>query len=432
MNNCRRILGILVAAGTLVTARLVAGEAGPVAIHGALSTTASYADDWDFQGASAGSLSLNRVDLTLNGVHRFGNGLRVGAQVYAYRFAGYDEVTLDWANLDYSWTEAFGLRLGRNKIPIGLYNEVLDLDSVRVFANLPLSYYPRTQRAVTNASDNIMAYGRIVLGRAGGIEYEALFGRQENISAENPLVRGTNGLLQAGTWKFDAPVYGGSLIWSTPVEGLRFSYTYYEIESGGAACTLGYRNQLLPSQLGQPDLVDSILGAGTWDQSGLFAGTSAWIADNATTFRTASVEFSRGDLVLTAEYKLQDRFGGTTTIPALARIGQATTTPFVDIRWEFYYLQATYQVTKQIGVGAYYLHELRDRNSAGSSSDPKKYLHDYAVAVSYAPNDWFVVKLEAHRMVGLTRLNFEGAKNIFTADSDKDWNFFVFQTVFSF
>ena len=39
------------------------------------------------------------------------------------------DVKLDWFYLDYHFSDAFGIRAGRTKLPFGLYNEFADVDA---------------------------------------------------------------------------------------------------------------------------------------------------------------------------------------------------------------------------------------------------------------------------------------------------------------
>jgi hypothetical protein len=318
-----------------------ATEIGGINIHGSASLTASYSDKWDFGGNTADNPSLNRVDVILNGVHRFDNGIKAGAQLYAYKFANYRDIALDWAGLDYAWNEKLGLRVGRNKTPMGLYNETQDLDAIRTFASLPLSFYPRTQRSITTSVDGLSVYGSIGVGKIGTFEYEGYFGRKDRIPGDSPAMRGFSGLMQVDEWKFVKPSYGLGLTWNTPVEGLRFVYTLNIYPNNKISGHLATTSQLLPSQMGTPTMVDNALGAGTWNNSGLFAGTEADLNDLRVTFRTAGVEYALGKWVFAAEYRLFDLYGATRYIPAFTRLGLPATTPNAPMLTECYYGQVT-------------------------------------------------------------------------------------------
>src|SRR3569833_1064235 len=60
---------------------------------------------------------------------------RIGGQVFGQKLGQYgdDKLKLDWATLDYQPTLYFGVRVGRVKMPRGLYDEALDLAAVRPY-----------------------------------------------------------------------------------------------------------------------------------------------------------------------------------------------------------------------------------------------------------------------------------------------------------
>lgn len=91
-------------------------------IHGAVSATASYSDTYNYFGDTAEELDVNLLEATLNATYVFTNGIRAAAQGYAYQQGDYSQITLDFATLDYQFSEYLGVRLGRNKQPFGLYN----------------------------------------------------------------------------------------------------------------------------------------------------------------------------------------------------------------------------------------------------------------------------------------------------------------------
>lgn len=345
-------------------------EMSGVAIHGSFSTTASYSPEYNYLGDTKESLDLNQVELILNGTKRFDNGIKLAAQIYAYELAGYEDLTVDFANLDYSFRQEIGVRVGRNKMPVGFYNEVQDLDQVRVFASLPLNVYGRAGRAIGSAYDGASFYGNVPAGKAGGFDYQVFAGTMQPLDEELPLMKGI-----AGASKLHLnSVYGASLVWNTPVEGLRVGYTY----------------QALP-------------------QMDLDVGPA--ITEIEYDAQVASVEYTRGKWTASAEYKFATSTNEVTNFPV----------PESTSHENHAYAQLTYQATDKLGLGVYYAYS--DYESSGVDKD-------IAFAASYAVQPWWVVKAEVHAMDGINNLDNAGDSN--PGATDETWTYFVLKSTLSF
>lgn len=79
---------------------------------------------------------------------------RVGAQVHSWALG-----ELGRQNGGYKFNSWFGVRAGKVKTPLGLYNEVQDVDAVTPWALLPQAMYPSDMRSFT-------------LSHTGGVLYE--------------------------------------------------------------------------------------------------------------------------------------------------------------------------------------------------------------------------------------------------------------------
>lgn len=345
-----------------------AAEMGTVAIHGSVTTTASYSPDYNYMGDTKESLDLNHTEITLNGTHRFENGLKVAAQLYAYEFAGYEDVSVDFANLDYSFRREIGVRVGRNKLSSGFYNEVQDLDQIRIFASLPLNFYPRAARAFGANFDGASLYGNVGVGN-GSLDYQAYYGDMQPIDPKSPFMRG----LRASKADINQ-VYGGALVWNNVIDGLRIGYTYQtlpeiDINSGPAITIVEYTSQV------------------------------------------GSIEYSVDRWIVAAEYKRTDSESRVTNFPVPPSSGSE----------DHYYAQVTYQATDKLGVGAYYAHS--DYTNRGVDKDT-------AAAVSYALQSWWLVKAEVHLMDGIGNLGQAGDLN--PGARDKTWTYYMLKTGISF
>ena len=360
----------LISMAACSTLALRAVDMGGIAVHGSLSSTASYSPEYNYIGDTKDSLDLNQTELTVNGTKRFDNGLKLAAQLYGYQLAGYKDLTVDFANADYSFRQEIGIRLGRNKLPVGFYNEVQDLDQVRIFASLPLNFYARAGRAIGSAYDGASFYGNIPASKAGSFDYQIYAGTMPSPNKETPLMKGI-----AGASSLDLnTVYGGSLVWNTPVDGLRFGYTY----------------QALPKM----DLV---------------AGPAIMEIDYSN--HVASVEYTRGKWTASAEYKLITSENTITNFPV----------PPTTSHENHVYGQLTYQATDKLGLGVYYCYS--DYENSGVDKDA-------AFAACYAIQPWWLVKAEVHLMDGINNLDNAGDSN--PGASDKTWSYLVLKTTLSF
>jgi len=397
--------------------------ASPIVIHGSVSATEAYSDKYNFLGHNDGKFDLIQREMTLNGAYRFENGLRTSAQLYAYDFQGYRDLTIDFANVDYSVVPEFGVRAGRNKVMHGFYNDVQDLDQVRVFASLPLAFYPRAFRALRSGSDGLSFYGSVSTPKAGSFDYTLSAGYAPSIGRDAPFARSLAGMTRVQSMKGNW-LYGASLVWNTPVDGLRVGYSFSFLPEIKMEQTIDTRAGLAARAIDAPPavMVDAMMGPGAWDNSGLFAGTSAW-SSNRLKGHVFSAEYTIGEWIATVEYSHADQLLEM-SMPALG--------PNMSLKvyQDDVYGQLTYQVTKRIGLGVYYA--FSDSDPKNTDPRPSKYttMKDAAAAVSYAVTPWWLVKAEVHAIDGLMLVGRAGEINR-TID-DPRFTVFMLKTTLSF
>ena len=131
--------------------------------HGVLTQGITYTSDNNFYGDSDDDASLKFTEVSLNASARVLPNLRASGQVL-YRQAGAqgESGDVDYAILDYQYlansTAVAGVRVGRYKMPIGLYNETRDVAFTRPSIFAPQSAYPDTYRDLELSSDGILLY----------------------------------------------------------------------------------------------------------------------------------------------------------------------------------------------------------------------------------------------------------------------------------
>lgn len=143
---------------------------------------------------------------------------RIGAQIYDRDLGqlGKWHPQLDWAVASYKFTSWFGIRGGKVKTTMGLYNDTQDLDFLHTFALLPQSVYPTDLRDVTIAHVGGDVFGDVPLGKKGGtLSYTAYAGRR----GDSPY-GGYAYLIGSSFNRMGGLQYGGDLRWATPLKGM--------------------------------------------------------------------------------------------------------------------------------------------------------------------------------------------------------------------
>ena len=317
--------------------------------------TADKGGTWDFR------------EMAFNASTTIGAHFRVGGQVFAQRFGalGDDKVILDWAVADYNFSPAFGIRAGRVKYPKGLYGEALDLDVVRPFIFLPGAVYSPILRDFSASFDGAMIYGTLNAGK-NAFDYRLFFGHIP-MSPEKGVAEFYN---NAG---FYAPpgvkslhmdsVTGGQLTWNTPVEGLKFVYSYSS-----------YRNLSSDGPFAAYAAVDL---HSNFDQF---------------TWQTISAEYTWKNWVFASEWQ---RAKGTIRYSAAPVLATVTG----DSGWDGWYVAASRRLGDRFEVGAYY-GDLANNSGTTPRSDPSQHQYDTALSLRFDLTEHVLFKLEAHSIDG--------------------------------
>jgi hypothetical protein len=134
-------------------------------VHGFASQSAIYTTANNFFGNTDGRIDFDFTELGINGSIRPWNNVQLSGQLLARR-AGKDangESRLDYGFADYTFLPStsyrWGLRVGRVKIPLGLYNETRDVVFTRPSILLPQSIYFDRTRNLALSADGAQIYG---------------------------------------------------------------------------------------------------------------------------------------------------------------------------------------------------------------------------------------------------------------------------------
>ncbi len=406
-----RILAAIAAIAPM--AGVAAMDAPAVDIHGFASQGYLYSTKNNYLAMSQdGSVEFN--EFGLNFATDITPDLRLGMQIFARDLGdlGNDEATIDWANADYHASDWIGVRIGKVKLPMGLYNESREIDLARTSVLLPQSVYTEGFRDAISSFIGIDLYGRLPAGPIGSFDYQ-LYGGGNSLADDGSVVQAfeepaatTFPVLSQSFDYTDSTVkylYGGQLLWNTPLPGLRLGASVFAFSfSLEGTSTLSVDNGsptpstvILPAKAEVPNLVVA----------------------------TASIEYTWHDLVLASEYLRLDSdiaidVGGTTTNSAL--------------NWDGWYLSAAYRFTPWLELGASFSHYVSDRGD-WSRSDPRSHQEDAALSARFDVNQNWLIKLEAHGMQGAAlvsrgdNLNDDGSESF-----DDDWLFFAAKTTVNF
>jgi hypothetical protein len=389
--GARAIAALVLLCGLLLSSGGRAAEVGPdgsllaaeVHAFGSQGFILTLHNDYLADHTTKGSFEFSEVGFNVS--KRLTDSFSMGLQLFAQNLGPSGNFTpiVDWFYLDYRRWDWLGLRVGRLKIPYGLFNDIQDVDSARVPVLLPQSVYPLQTREILFAQTGAELYGFVRLPSLGALDYR-LFGGTIFIDEDKLRPAGS-------TVDVDIRVpyvAGGRLLWETPLEGLR---------AGGSIETVRL------------------------DTTAFVPGIAPFLIKNRSWLWVASLDYAVSDLRLTAEYSrwfTRQRSDAPTLSPAIKSLSERA------------YAMVTYRLTSWFEPGAYYsmyfpnVHDRRGRENRQ---------HDVAVTFRFDVNEHWLVKLEGHYMDGTAGLLNPlrlSTQDITTAD--KYWGAFFVKTTAHF
>ena len=390
--------------GLNTNAQDIEEEASWVDIHGFISQGNLKSDEYNYLAHDAADGSFQFNEMGINFSKQMTDKLRVGVQLFARDLGDVanDEITIDWAYGDYRWRDWLGLRVGKIKIPRGLYNETRDMDMLRTCIILPQGIYNELLRDAYIALKGVGVYGYIPIDRLGSIEYQALAGtvsmdRENGAQKYIDNALGILGSLLGGSARLNGEIdvdsyYAGSVMWNLPVEGLSIKISGFQTSAE------------LPLELA-PGFTSVVH---LKEMSGIIY----------------SAEYMWEDLSLAIEYYEEkiDVLVEALMLPAL-------------LEPQSYYMMASYRLTEWMEFGAYYSVHYADKNDKDGNTLLMQGLpahwawqKDLALSVRFDINEYWVFKLEAH--------SIDGTAQVVAVDNpvrlEKDWMLFAAKVTFSF
>jgi hypothetical protein len=362
----------------------------PVSFHGFASQGFLYSSDYNYLGESSrGSFRFTEAGLnaSFNPLPR----TRIAAQGFTYDVgpAGDYDVVLDYAFVEYTLNDYFGVRAGRIRRPEGIYNDIQDVDLARTSVLLPQGMYNARWRDFYVSEDGGEIFGSLPLKQAGSLSYELYDGLQR------PKLNGGLSLQKANLPPFspltaiNSPMLGGGqLWWYTPVSGLR------------AGAALNY------------DL-DLTFKVATGRQSEGSPFTQHYSLEYVWNSWTFQAEYLR--------FKINYENTGAGAPPSTKLIEPDT-----------WYMGAAYRFNKWLEAGTYYTEyyaDVNNRYGTGLQFPSDGYQKDTALSLRFDATDWWIIKAEVHYIRGTAEL-LDNADN--PVRQDNSWWMLGLKTTLSF
>ncbi|MBT8338438.1 MAG: hypothetical protein HKP58_06215 [Desulfatitalea sp.] len=385
----------------------LAMDMGGVQIHGFISQGFLVGNEYNYLSHKSTDGSFEFNEMGINFSKKLSEKLRVGVQFFARDLGDVanNKVALDWACGDYRWRDWLGIRAGKIKIPLGLYNETRDYDFLRTSIVMPQSIYDDLLRDTIIAISGAGLYGNVSIGSLGTVRYFGLTGALDpDIESGIGKWASARGTIDQADFNLSYDmVYTGSIKWHTPLLGLMIDVFFFKSGSNASLpATLPVVGPVLMNQN-----IDGFL-------------------------RAVAIEYTRKNLLVAMEYLMNDT-EGTTTISTAQGIPLTRTD--INGTTEQYYLSASYQLTNWFELGAYYSVYFPDSDDKDGDSyvdrgepDHHAWQKDIALSFRFDLTEGLILKIEGHKV--------DGTAQVFASDnpdrSEQDWYYGAAKLTFSF
>lgn len=434
---------ITVVAATLFATGSFAADIMGVDIHGFISQGYLTTTDNYFQtDTSDGKFAFNEVGINFG--KALTENLRFGIQLFARDFGDIsnNEIQVDWGFADYRFNQFFGLRFGQIKTPHGLYNEARDIDMLRNPIFLPDSVYQElthdvfvhdiylavqgiSSRDLYLSLQGVGIYGYVDLNTIGGISYQAVYGTQSiepNVNIGQRQIEIFTDLIPSDVIPSDSLEsdsvdvkykYAGNLVWDTPFDGLRLGFSLDNVQlTANSRFTRDIEFQ--PSGGGDPIPFVSAGELATAEYEKL----ENWVY---------SVEYTWDNLILSAEYIRTNK-------DYKINVSQLNVSRESEpLGW---YIGGAYRFISWFELGGYYSQTRNDKPALDSflpAPDFFSEFDDLCLTTRFDINEYWTIKLEAHRLRGVYSLPItDNAFEFEYIDVEEDWRLYVAKMTVAF
>jgi len=132
-----------------------------VQIHSFASQGFMYTNVNNYMSMPTSQGSFAFTDFGANVSVKVNDNFHVGAQIYDRNIGAFGNwyPELDWAVADYKFKDWFGIRAGKVKTTLGLFNDTQDMEFLSTWALMPQSVYSLDQRGATISHEGGDFYG---------------------------------------------------------------------------------------------------------------------------------------------------------------------------------------------------------------------------------------------------------------------------------
>jgi len=336
-----------------------------VQIHGAASQGLFYSNNNNYLTMDTSDGNAQFTEYAVNASMQVSDKFRIGAQTYTHKVGNLGDwvPTLDWAVADYRYKSWLGIRGGKVKTTLGLFNDTQDMEFLHPWVLLPQSVYPVDLRGENIAHEGGDLYGRIGVKKLGRFDYTFYGGRLPGDMKGGYVYAIANAT--TGVDSYSGTGFGADLRWATPVKGLLVGSSFIAKD----LTTLGTTYQ--------PTV------------SGVYAKYTNF--DHTTGFYT---EYTRGNFTFDGEYRRQQRGTYTWTIHSTG----APYSSYAATDSRYGYVSADYRVNRWLDLGAYNSRFIADWNT--NLDTLTNHVYDQAITARFDINKNIDLKIEGHFMDG--------------------------------
>jgi hypothetical protein len=366
-----------------------------VQVHGSIQQGFVISDNNNFLTMDTSDGTAAMTDGAFNASTQVSKQFRVGAQLYTRNVGqlGNGQIQFDWVYGDYKVNDNFGVRAGKVKTPLGLFNDTQDMEFLYTWALLPQGVYPMDRRAVSIAHVGADVYGALDFKKAGTVNYTAYAGfiPDDSRGGYRYGIEDAGFVYPKGE-KVDQKGGGFDLRWTAPVEGLTAGYSLFMTDG---SVDLNY------AALGGMPVT---LELNDWNRHAIFG------------------DYQKNAFRFSAEWR---REVIATLIPQLGTPG----TPVDSRSW---FAAGSYRVNKYFEVGSYYSKYIT--NSRLDASLDTNHISGPAVTARFDLNKYWNVKVEGQFMDGTGDLNYSHGfyRRNNSGTVDPKTNLLVVRTGFNF
>jgi len=378
-----------------------------LSVHGFISQGFMKSDKNNYlTNSSNGSYEFMETGINFN--KALNDKTYIGLQIFARDLGdqGNNQFVLDWGFADYSIDSYSGIRIGKFKRTLGLYNVERDVDLLRNVILLPQSVYDEGMRPFMNSSQGIEFYKNNYTKNKGNFEFQIHSGTV-NVPSDSSYLKSVVGTLTKSGLRlsdFSETIYSDTsfgLKWNTPVDGLTTAFSYGTSDGDIIASVdaTALRVTAIPALVAAANLLEASKQKFNVD----FGKIS-----------TASIEYKWDEYTFSYE---RYRFDASLVIPVLN-----LTESMQNLG---YYSMISKQINDKTALSIYSSDFYKNKDIR---DDPSLYQKDFCISLRFDIDENLLFKAEYHDMEGYYHcydfLNPSGYS--------KDWNFIALKITVSF